>query len=70
MTQSSSSSYFYSSTKSALASIVRKEGWKALFKGLGPSLLGVSHVVIQFPVYELLKSSLIERNVIFHPGTV
>ena len=28
---------------------------KGFYKGLIPSLVGVTHVVIQFPVYERLK---------------
>lgn len=48
--------YHYTSTLDALSTILRKEGWSALYKGLGPSVLGVSHVVVQFPLYEYLKS--------------
>ncbi|KAJ3312547.1 hypothetical protein HDV04_002864 [Boothiomyces sp. JEL0838] len=48
--------YYYTSTLDALSTILRKEGWPALYKGLGPSVLGVSHVVVQFPLYEYLKS--------------
>ncbi|KAJ3273088.1 hypothetical protein HDV01_004865 [Terramyces sp. JEL0728] len=48
--------YYYTSTLHALSTILKTEGWSALYKGLGPSLLGVSHVVVQFPLYEYLKS--------------
>ncbi|KAJ3067989.1 hypothetical protein HDU98_008823 [Podochytrium sp. JEL0797] len=51
-------SYNYTSTSNALSTIVRKEGWGALYKGLGPSLLGVSHSLIMFPLYERLKLEL------------
>lgn len=50
-----SNSYYYTSTRHALYQIYNTEGWKALYKGLGPSLLGVSHVVVQFPIYEHIK---------------
>ena len=46
--------YYYTSTFNAFATIFQKEGWKALYKGLGPSLFGVSHVMVQFPLYEML----------------
>ncbi|KAJ1342123.1 hypothetical protein BSLG_003302 [Batrachochytrium salamandrivorans] len=42
-------------TLDGLVTIFRKEGWRALYKGLGPSIVGVSHVAIQFPLYEKLK---------------
>lgn len=35
--------------------ILRNEGWRAYYKGLGASLLGLSHVAIQFPLYENFK---------------
>ncbi|KAH6561603.1 hypothetical protein BASA61_001413 [Batrachochytrium salamandrivorans] len=50
-----SSLYHYTSTLDGLVTIFRKEGWRALYKGLGPSIVGVSHVAIQFPLYEKLK---------------
>lgn len=31
--------------------------------GLGPSMVGVLHVVIQFPLYEVLKTNLAARHV-------
>ena len=48
----------YPSITAAFRSIVANEGLKGLYKGLLPTLLGVSHVAIQFPVYERLKEWL------------
>ncbi|TPX36642.1 hypothetical protein SmJEL517_g01321 [Synchytrium microbalum] len=62
MTQSRATAYHYSSTWSAFATIIRVEGWRTLYKGLGPSLLGVSHVCVQFPLYEKLKSWIQENQ--------
>lgn len=45
----------YRHTVHALESIYKNEGLKGFYKGLIPSLVGVTHVVIQFPLYERLK---------------
>lgn len=47
-------------TMSTLKWIVRKEGVRALYKGLGSSMFGLFHVIIQFPLYERLK--LVQRT--------
>lgn len=38
--------------------ILAAEGWTAFYRGLGASTLGLSHIAIQFPVYEASKASL------------
>ena len=45
----------YKHTLDAAITIYRTEGWRAFFRGLFPSLLGITHVAIQFPLYEFLK---------------
>ncbi|KAI9295290.1 mitochondrial carrier [Neoconidiobolus thromboides FSU 785] len=55
MTQSNTTDYRYNGTLDAFKSILRIEGIKGFYKGLMPSLLGVSHVAVQFPLYEHLK---------------
>ncbi|KIY44767.1 mitochondrial NAD transporter [Fistulina hepatica ATCC 64428] len=42
-------------TLDAARSIYRAEGVKAFYRGLLPSLLGITHVAVQFPLYEQLK---------------
>lgn len=56
MTPSSTSEY--NGTAGAVTKIFRSEGWMGFYKGLGPSLLGVSHITIQFPLYEYFKKKL------------
>ncbi|KAH9936120.1 mitochondrial carrier domain-containing protein [Fomitopsis serialis] len=45
----------YRHTLDAALTIYRTEGWRAFFRGLLPSLLGILHVGVQFPLYEQLK---------------
>ncbi|OCF33677.1 solute carrier family 25 (mitochondrial folate transporter), member 32 [Kwoniella heveanensis BCC8398] len=52
----SDSSSRYRTTIGAIRSIYKTEGFKAFYKGLLPSLMGVSHVAVQFPLYEKAKS--------------
>ncbi|ORY35175.1 mitochondrial carrier [Rhizoclosmatium globosum] len=50
--------FHYTSTGNAFSTIFKIEGWRAFYKGLGPSLLGVSHSLIMFPLYERLKHEM------------
>lgn len=45
----------YKGTLDAFRCIWNQEGIRALYRGLVPSLLGLFHVAIHFPVYEKLK---------------
>ncbi|KAF7297828.1 hypothetical protein MKEN_01406600 [Mycena kentingensis (nom. inval.)] len=45
----------YKHTLDAAMTIYRAEGMSAFYRGLVPSLLGISHVAVQFPLYEQLK---------------
>ncbi|KAJ2027616.1 hypothetical protein IWW57_002521 [Coemansia sp. S610] len=60
MTQSAFTEYRYNSMWHAVQVIRRTEGWRGFYKGLGSSLLGVTHVAVQFPLYEHLKRWLSE----------
>ena len=46
----------YTNTWIAFRSIYKTEGWRAFYRGLAPSLIGVTHVAVHFPLYEKMKS--------------
>ena len=45
----------YRHTFDAALTIYRTEGIRAFYRGLLPSLFGIAHVAVQFPLYEQLK---------------
>eukprot|EP01083_Nonionella_stella_P051957 138024_1 len=57
---------FYDGIIDCFIKIVRYEGVRGLYKGLSASCLGVSHVAIQFPLYEHFKSILEGESVEFY----
>lgn len=48
----------------AFLSILRHDGWRGLYRGLGSSFIGLSHVAVQFPLYESLKKALLRFGII------
>lgn len=46
----------YRHTIDAIRQIYSTEGIGAFYKGLVPSLFGIAHVAVQFPLYEKFKS--------------
>ncbi|GAA5911462.1 hypothetical protein JCM6882_005008 [Rhodosporidiobolus microsporus] len=55
MTQQASDGRPYRHTLDALQRIYRAEGGIAFYRGLLPSLFGIVHVAVQFPLYERFK---------------
>lgn len=52
----------YRNTFDAISKVIRTEGIQALYRGLGPSMVGLVHVAIQFPLYEKLKKELSAKS--------
>lgn len=52
----------YDSISSTYKSLITKEGYKSLLKGLTPSILGVSQGAIYFMIYDTLKQKKIQNN--------
>ncbi|XP_059623558.1 folate transporter 1, chloroplastic isoform X2 [Cornus florida] len=49
----------YSGFHDALRTILKEEGWTALYKGIVPSLFLVTHGAIQFTAYEELRKAVV-----------
>lgn len=58
MLQTGSEKVYYKSTLDAFRTMYRNEGLRVFYSGLLPSLFGLIHVGIHFPVYEALKRAL------------
>lgn len=59
----------YAGFMDGLASIAREEGMRGLYKGIGPSIVLVSHGAVQFTMYERFKEILRRRDVAREGGT-
>lgn len=52
----------YSGTFQAMSRIIKEEGISKLYSGVVPSMLGITHVAIQLPLYEHIKQKLASRG--------
>lgn len=47
--------WHYTSTLDAVHKMYKNEGFLSFYSGLTPALLGLTHVAVQFPLYEFLR---------------
>ncbi|CAP99078.1 Pc22g17900 [Penicillium rubens Wisconsin 54-1255] len=59
----------YSGTWDAARKMYQIEGIRSFYSGLTPALLGLTHVAIQFPLYEYLKMAFTGYSIGEHPDT-
>ncbi|TPX20006.1 hypothetical protein DIZ76_017801 [Coccidioides immitis] len=59
--------WYYKSTLDAARKMYASEGIAAFYSGLTPALLGLSHVAIQFPLYEYFKMAFTGFGIGEHP---
>lgn len=52
----------YSTVLGSLKTIIQEEGVQTLFQGYSASLLGLVHVMVQFPLYELMKKYMADEH--------
>ncbi|KAI0490614.1 mitochondrial folate carrier protein [Xylaria cf. heliscus] len=52
----------YPSMWAGAVQLLRAEGWRGFYRGLGISLFGVSHGAVQFAVYDPLKQMYIKKQ--------
>lgn len=52
-----SSAGSYANVSAGVHEILRNEGWRGFYKGLGASMIGVSHGGVQFAVYSPLQAA-------------
>lgn len=57
----------YSGALDAARKMYKNEGLRSFYSGLTPALLGLSHVAIQFPLYEYLKMAITGYGIGEHP---
>ncbi|KAK2739118.1 hypothetical protein FQN57_006684 [Myotisia sp. PD_48] len=59
--------WYYKNTLDAARKMYASEGIRAFYSGLTPALIGLSHVAIQFPLYEYFKMSFTGFGMGEHP---
>jgi solute carrier family 25 (mitochondrial folate transporter), member 32 len=60
--------FHYTSTLDAARKMYRAEGLRAFYSGLTPAMLGLTHVAVQFPLYEWFKMKFTGYGMGEHPA--
>lgn len=60
--------YYYTSTIDAAKKMYQNEGFRSFYSGLTPALLGLTHVAVQFPLYEYFKMKFTGFGIGEHPA--
>jgi solute carrier family 25 (mitochondrial folate transporter), member 32 len=60
--------WHYTSTLDAVRKMYRNEGIASFYSGLTPALLGLTHVAVQFPLYEFFKMKFTGYAMGDHPS--
>lgn len=58
----------YQTIRHAFSEIYKTEGLRGFYHGLVPTLAGLVHVGIQFPMYEYLKMKRVRNGTVKEPG--
>lgn len=60
-------SFHYANTWDAARQMYRAEGFRSFYSGLTPAILGLTHVAVQFPLYEFFKMQFTGYGIGEHP---
>lgn len=60
--------FHYKNTWDAARQMYRAEGFRSFYSGLTPAMLGLTHVAVQFPLYEFFKMQFTGFGIGEHPA--
>jgi len=61
-------SFYYANTWDAARQMYKAEGFRSFYSGLTPAILGLTHVAVQFPLYEFFKTYFTGYGIGEHPA--
>ncbi|KAK5074383.1 hypothetical protein LTS08_005336 [Lithohypha guttulata] len=60
--------FHYKNTWDAARQMYKAEGFRSFYSGLTPAMLGLTHVAVQFPLYEFFKTQFTGYGIGEHPA--